>query len=73
MEKRPEVRYDAEADVLYLVAKEGPIGRSDETAPGLTLEFDSEGKTIGIEILHASRVLSRQIVSALGRNQAEVT
>ena len=32
-------RYDAEADVLYLIAEDGPVSRSIEVAPGITIEY----------------------------------
>ena len=45
--------YDPEADVLHV--KFGPDGAkydgSQEVAPGVFLEFDTDGKPIGIEII----------------------
>lgn len=65
-------RYDAGADVLYLIAAEGPIYRSTEVAPGITIEYGKEGEIIGVEILRASLVLKEKIVATLHAKQAGV-
>ncbi len=51
-----QVSYDEKADVLYL-ARPGKEAESVEAAPGVTLEYDASGGLLGVEILHASRVL----------------
>ncbi len=49
--------YDPEADALYFAFGEGPA-TVEEVAPGVALDWDGEGKLLGIEILDASRRLS---------------
>lgn len=45
--------YDPEADALFVwFAPEGTkSATTEEVAPGILLDFDSSGRTIGIEIL----------------------
>jgi uncharacterized protein YuzE len=49
------VRYDAKADVLYLVCDEGEIARSIEISPGIAVEFGDAGNILGVEILRAPK------------------
>jgi len=67
-----QTQYDAGADVLYLVAADGPIHRSIEVAPGITLEYGKDGEVVGLEILRASRVLAEKVVASLHAKQAGV-
>jgi uncharacterized protein YuzE len=58
MIKRGSVRYDEEADILYIHGREGPAV-SEEIIPGVSVDVDEErGEIIGIEICEASRLLS---------------
>ena len=65
-------RYDPEADVLYLISDPGEVARSEEVAPGITVEFDDTGSVIVVEILRASRVLVEKVVASLHAKQAGV-
>ena len=56
-------RYDASADVLYLVSKKGEVARSEEVSPGITVEYDARDKIVGVEILRASKVLAKVVAS----------
>jgi uncharacterized protein YuzE len=65
-----KVRYDAKADVLYLVCDEGEIARSIEVSPGITVEFGDAGNIRGVEILRASEVLTEKVIASLHAKQA---
>jgi uncharacterized protein YuzE len=67
-----KVRYDAKADVLYLVCDEGEIARSLEVSQGITVEFGDAGNILGVEILRASKVLTEKIIASLHARQAGV-
>lgn len=67
-----QTHYDPTADVLYLVAAGGPVCRSAEVAPGITLEYGEEGEVVGLEILRASQVLAEKVVASLHGKQAGV-
>lgn len=49
---------DKEADALHLVLDESLVSKSEEVAPGVVLDYGSEGVVIGIEILDLSRRVS---------------
>ena len=65
-------RYDAEADVLYLIAEDGPVTRSVEVAPGITIEYGEGEHIVGVEILRASHVLADKVVASLHAKQVGV-
>jgi uncharacterized protein YuzE len=54
--------YDPEADALFVWF--GPEGVSsantEEVAPGIMLDFDIEGRVIGIEVLDLSERMTRK-------------
>ena len=50
-----KVRYDPEVDVLSFVLSDAAVEESDESKPGVILDYDSGGNVIGIEILDASK------------------
>lgn len=55
---RPDLSYDPEADAVFLrLSKDAPI-ESEEVAPGVTLDFDAQGRVVALEILPASKVLA---------------
>jgi len=55
-----KVLYDEQEDILYL-AKEGEEGEFIEVSPGVSIELDSSGKLIGVEIFNASNLLKDAI------------
>lgn len=46
---------DREADALYLNLDEAPAAESEEISPGVILDYNAEGKVVGIEMLHLSQ------------------
>lgn len=46
-----KLRYDEEADALYLRLDDSTVYESDEVQPGIILDFDASGQVVGIEIL----------------------
>jgi uncharacterized protein YuzE len=59
-----KVRYDAKADVLYLVCDAGEIARSIEVSSGITAEFGDVGNILGVEILRASTDLTERVIGS---------
>jgi uncharacterized protein YuzE len=49
--------YYPETDSLYIDVSHRTSVRSEEVAHGVILDFDSEGRLLGIDIEHASNVL----------------
>ncbi len=58
MIERGSVRYDEQADILYIHRRDGPAV-SEELLPGVSLDIDEEsGEVLGIEICEASQILA---------------
>jgi len=51
-------RYYPETDSLYIDLAERDSVDSREVAPGVVLDFDAEGKLVGIDIDRASQVVN---------------
>ena len=56
--------YYPETDSLYIDLAERPGTEVREVAPGINLDFDSEGNLVGIDIDHASRVVNLERLEA---------
>ena len=52
--------YDKSIDALALRFNERGYVESDEIQPGIIFDYNRSGKVIGIEILDASKVLSKK-------------
>ena len=50
-----KVTYDPDVDVLNIILSNVPVEDSDESRPGLILDYDKRGNVVGIEVLDASR------------------
>lgn len=67
-----KITYSKDVDAAYIylvdikkggVAKTYPLGIIDEYTPGeINLDFDKNGRLVGIEILGASKVLPKKIL-----------
>jgi len=56
------LKVDRENDALYFRLDESSIIESEEVQPGVVLDFNAEGKMVGIEILNLSqRITSDQL------------
>ncbi len=52
-----KVKYNKEVDVLLIQFKESAIKESDESKPGIIIDYAEDGSVISIEILDASKQL----------------
>ncbi len=59
---------DRQADALYLDLDEAPAAESEEISPGVILDYNADGKVVGIEMLYLSKRVSPE---KLGRMQME--
>ena len=50
-----KLNYHRETDSLYIDLVDRPSVESREVAEGIVLDFDAEGRLMGIDIDHASR------------------
>ncbi len=55
-----KVSIDTRTDIMTLLFKENAVvAESDEEKPGIILDFDSDGELVSMEILDASRRITR--------------
>jgi uncharacterized protein YuzE len=50
-----KVKYDKETDILLITLSKRRIQESDESQPGVVLDYDGKGRVVRIEILDASK------------------
>ena len=49
-----KIEYDREVDALYVRIQEKYVARTLEVDEGINIDFDAEGRLIGLEILDAT-------------------
>ena len=49
-----KIEYDPKADAMYIRLAAGEVVDSDEVRPGVVLDFDAQGRVLGIEMLDVS-------------------
>lgn len=59
-------RYYADTDSLYIDLSATPSADSREVAPGVVLDFDVEGRIVGIDIDSASKLIDLSRLEAEG-------
>ncbi len=59
------LKVDKESDTLYLRLDESKVVESEEVRPGVILDFDAEGRVIGVEFLGISSRASWEELSSL--------
>jgi len=59
------VSYDPEADILYIVIREGPVKDTVEAEDDVFIEIAEDGNVAGIEIWNASKNVLEPIVKVL--------
>ncbi len=57
-----KVKYDPEADAVFLRLAEGDIVGSEEMKPGMIVDFDADGKIVAIEFLNAKERFSSDTI-----------
>jgi uncharacterized protein YuzE len=50
-----KLEYDSQADAAYIKLSGGEICDSEEVRPGIVVDYDSQDRVIGIEILHVRK------------------
>ena len=56
---------DRDADALYLNLGDAPAAESEEISPGLILDYNAEGKVVGIEMLYLSKRVGAEGLSRM--------
>ncbi len=60
-----KLKVDRKNDALYLRLDESLIVESEMVQPGVILDFDADGKVVGIEILDLSKRVSAEQLNTL--------
>ena len=50
-----KIKYDKEADVIYIMLSENKVVESEENKSGIIIDYDENGDLVGIEVLNASK------------------
>lgn len=50
-----KLEFDPQADALYLELMEAEVEESKDIQPGVILDYDAEGRIVGIEALSVSK------------------
>lgn len=59
------LKVDKENDALYFRLDESSIVESEEVQPGVILDFNADGKVVGIEILNLSQRITLDQLNVL--------
>lgn len=50
-----KIEYDREIDAVYIYLQEKNVAKTIELSEGVNIDFDSENKLIGVEVLDATK------------------
>lgn len=59
------LKVDKENDALYFRLDESSIVESEEVQPGVILDFNADGKVVGVEILNLSKRISHEQLNVI--------
>ena len=57
-----KIRYDPEADILYILIKEGSTKNTIEIGDDLFIEYDENNNIVGIEIWQARKNVLKELM-----------
>jgi uncharacterized protein YuzE len=60
----PKFEYDPEADAAYLRFSSEAILESEEVSDGIILDYDNDGRIVGMEVLDARQHLPPALLTA---------
>jgi uncharacterized protein YuzE len=50
-----KLQYDSQVDAAYVKLSEAEVTDSEEVRPGVVVDYDSQDRVVGIEILHVRK------------------
>jgi uncharacterized protein YuzE len=59
----PTVTYDADANAAYIRFSPEPVLESEEVSTGIVLDYDADGRIVGMEVLDARAHLSPDLLA----------
>ncbi len=66
------IKYDAEADAMYIQVRRGKYEISEELAENIIIDLDKLGRVLGVEVLDASKRLKRRTLTKMLKAEAAV-
>ena len=67
-----EIRYDPEADAMYIKFREGEYEISEEIREGIIIDFDKDNEIIGMEILDVKEKLTPSSVAEMSFKYSKI-
>jgi uncharacterized protein YuzE len=61
-----EIEFVPETNSLAVFWKDGPADHGDEVTPGIVVDYDADGKAIGIEIMGGAREFIADLAAKSG-------
>lgn len=58
----PTVSYDPESDAAYIRFSSGKVEESQEVSAGIVLDYDEDGRIVGMEVLDARSHLPPEVL-----------
>jgi len=58
-----KLKYDPEANALYVRFSAGKIAESEGGSPGVILDYDEEGHILALELLQAREKLTPEVLT----------
>ena len=59
---KPTITYDPEANAAYIRFSPEPVEESEEVSAGIVLDYDADGRIVGMEVLDARTHLSPELL-----------
>lgn len=66
-----EIAFIPETNSLAVFWKDGPADHGDEVIPGIVVDYDADGKAMGIEIMGGARELIADLAAKSGPKAAK--
>ena len=60
-----KIRYDRDADALFVRFAETPIRETEEIRPGLMIDYDAEGRIVAMEVLRARETIGSDALAGI--------
>ena len=67
-----KIEYDKEVDALYIRIQEKYVARTQEVAEGVNLDFDADGRLIGLEVIDATKCYSLSDIFNLSTENSDI-
>ena len=59
---KPTITYDPEANAAYIRFSPEQVEESEEVSAGIVLDYDADGRIVGMEVLDARTHLSPELL-----------